>query len=132
MNDKKLRFLPRNKSLKPYSTYLRNNATKEENHLCYDFLKSYPIQFNRQRIISGFIVDFYCDKAKLVIELDGKQHENAKEYDRERSLVFAKYNLVVLRYKNIDINDRFKAVCEEIDKVVQKRLRQFEKYKQQF
>ena len=48
--------------------------TKEEKHLWYDFLKKYPIRFNRQRPIGNFIVDFYSSKAKLVIEVDGSQH----------------------------------------------------------
>ena len=43
---------------------LRKNATKEENHLWYDFLKEYPVQFNRQKPFGPYIADFYCDKAK--------------------------------------------------------------------
>ena len=48
--------------------------TLEERHLWYDFLKTYPIRFNRQKIIGKYIVDFYSAKAKLIIELDGSQH----------------------------------------------------------
>ena len=55
---------------------LRKVMTKQEKHLWYDFLRSYPIKIYRQRIIDGFIVDFYCHKAKLVIEIDGSQHYN--------------------------------------------------------
>lgn len=58
--------LPRNKDLKNLSTVLRNNATDEENKLWYEFLRTYPIRFNRQRIIGNYIVDFYCAKAKLL------------------------------------------------------------------
>ncbi len=53
---------------------LRKNATKQERHLWYDFLSSYPIRFQRQKAIDQFIADFYCHKAKLVIEIDGSQH----------------------------------------------------------
>ena len=53
---------------------LRKNMTKEERHLWYDFLKAYPIQFKRQYPIGNYIVDFYCYKARLVVELDGSQH----------------------------------------------------------
>ena len=53
---------------------LRKNMTPEERHLWYDFLKTYPIRFNRQKIIGKYIVDFYSAKAKLIIELDGSQH----------------------------------------------------------
>ena len=54
---------------------LRKNMTKEERHLWYDFLRDYPLRFMRQRPIDRYIVDFYCAKAKLVIELDGKPLE---------------------------------------------------------
>ncbi len=48
--------------------------TKEEIHLWYDFLRSYPIKFTRQKVLDKYIADFYCAKANLVIELDGSQH----------------------------------------------------------
>lgn len=60
--------VPRDIKLKKRATELRTNATKEENHLWYDFLRSYPVRFYRQRIIGEYIVDFYCSKAKPVIE----------------------------------------------------------------
>ena len=61
--------------------------TPEEKHLWYDFLKTYPIQFNRQRVIGNYIVDFYCRRANLVIEIDGSQHylSDAITYDKERT-----------------------------------------------
>ena len=66
--------LPKNKNLTRTSQTLRRNMTKEERHLWYDFLKMYPVQFNRQKVIGNYIVDFYCHTAKLVVELDGSQH----------------------------------------------------------
>ena len=62
------------KNLIPRAKELRANATRHENHLWYDFLRTYPIRFQRQKTIDRFIVDFYCHRAKLVIELDGSQH----------------------------------------------------------
>ena len=50
---------------------LRRGMTKEERHLWYDFLRTYPIRFMRQRPIGSYIVDFYCARARLVVELDG-------------------------------------------------------------
>ena len=66
---------------------LRKNMTKEERHLWYDFLKAYPIQFKRQYPIGNYIVDFYCYKARLVVELDGSQHcePEAISYDQKRT-----------------------------------------------
>ena len=61
--------------------------TKEERHLWYDFLKMYPVQFKRQYPIGNYIVDFYCFRAKLIVELDGNQHcePSAMTYDRNRT-----------------------------------------------
>ena len=57
-----------------FSQELRKHATKEENTLWYQYLRRYPVQFRRQCVLGPYIVDFYCAKAKLVIELDGSQH----------------------------------------------------------
>ena len=76
-----------NKSLVSNARTLRKNMTKEERHLWYDFLHSYPVKFLRQKILGKYIVDFYCASARLVIELDGSQHYEPQEvaYDSERS-----------------------------------------------
>ena len=63
-----------NKNLVPNAKQLRKEMTKEERHLWYDFLRDYPVKFLRQKIFGSYIVDFYCSKAKLVLELDGSQH----------------------------------------------------------
>ena len=63
-----------NKNLVSNAQELRKNMTPEEKHLWYDFLRSYPIKFYRQRPIGNYIVDFYCSEAHLVIELDSNQH----------------------------------------------------------
>ena len=109
-------MIPRNKSLKQNSRDLRNNATKQENHLWYDFLRNYPLQFYRQRIIGNYIVDFYCPKAKLIIEVDGSQHyeKEAIEYDINRTKAFNELELDVIRFSNYDVDYNFKCVCEKI------------------
>jgi len=116
--------IPRDYKLKPYSTKLRKNATKQENHLWYDYLKAYSVHFYRQRIIDKYIVDFYCPKAKLIIELDGSQHyeNNAQTYDSQRTDYFSSLGLFVLRFTNLDINNNFYGVCEMIDVTVNSRL----------
>ena len=117
-------MIPRNKNLKPTSTYLRNNATKQENHLWYDFLRNYTPQVYRQRIIGTYIVDFYCPKAKLIIEADGSQHyeKDAVEYDNNRTKAFKEFDLHVIRFSNYEIDNNFKSVCEKIDSEITKRL----------
>ena len=113
-------MIPRNKNLKQISNDLRNNATKQENHLWYDFLRNYPLQFYRQKIIGPYIVDFYCPKAKLIIELDGMQHyeKDAIVYDNNRTKAFEELNLCVIRFSNYEIDNNFESVCEKINKKV--------------
>ena len=56
---------------------LRKKATPQEKHLWYDFLSTYKVRFQRQKAIDNFIADFYCCRAKLIIEIDGTQHRTA-------------------------------------------------------
>ena len=112
-------------SMRKRAQSLRTNATKEENKLWYQYLRKYPIQWNRQKQIGGYIADFYCFKAKLVIELDGSQHyeKNAIEYDTARTDILEGLGLKVLRFTNKEVNENFRGVCETIDAEVLLRLR---------
>ena len=105
-----------NQQLTANAQKLRRNMTKEERHLWYDFLKGLPVTFCRQKVIGSYITDFYCAKAKLVIELDGSQHYNEKgmEADTERDAYMQSLGIRVKRYTNADIHDRFECVCEDI------------------
>lgn len=106
-----------NKKLLPNARRLRREMTKEERHLWYDFLRPYPAHIYRQKVLGKYIVDFYCAKAKLVIELDGSQHyeiEN-KEKDAQRTAFLENYGLRVIRIPNNEVNKNFRAVCEYID-----------------
>ena len=95
---------------------LRRNMTKEERHLWYDFLKTLPTVFNRQKVFGNYILDFYCASAKLVIEVDGSQHyeEEGQRADGERDYWLMEQGLTVLRYSNYDIHSNFDGVCEDI------------------
>lgn len=103
---------------------LRNNATSQEKHLWYDFLAKYEVRFQRQKAIDNFIVDFYCHKAKLIIEIDGSQHytENGREYDEFRTEILEGYKLKIIRFTNYQIDKHFKEVCLYIDGVVKASL----------
>ncbi len=103
-----------------FAKNLRTNATPQEKHLWYDFLSNYEIRFQRQKAIDNFIADFYCHKAKLVIEIDGSQHgtEEGAKKDEFRTEILEGYDLKVIRFTNRQINTKFKAVCEYIDSVV--------------
>ena len=113
-----------NKKLLPNARKLRREMTKEESHLWYDFLKSHPLTFKRQQIIGHYIVDFYCSKARLVIELDGSQHgsEQGEVRDTERTAFLEEYDLAVLRFWNNEVNREFEAVCRTIDGIIRERL----------
>ena len=115
----------RNKNLLSFARALRKNMTKEERRLWYEFLSGYPVRFMRQKIIGMYIADFYCAKAKLVIELDGAQHyEEAKERDdAERTAFLAGYGLKVVRISNVELEQNFQGVCEYIDAIVRERIR---------
>ena len=107
---------------------LRKNATKEENHLWYDFLKNYPIRFTRQKVLGKYIADFYCAQAKLVVELDGKQHytEVGLEKDIDRTEYLKTFGIKVLRFTNGQVLYHFKRVCDNIDQEIGKILGQQE------
>ena len=102
-----------NKEIVPLAKALRKNMTKEEKHLWYDYLKEYPIRFIRQKVIGKYIVDFYCAKAKLVVELDGSQHYEDKKIEKDalRTEFLEQYGLKVIRIPNLDINKNFEGVC---------------------
>ena len=105
-----------NPKLTGISKVLRRNMTKEEKHLWYDFLKLLPQTVNRQKVIGPYVVDFYCASAKIVIELDGSQHykEDGKKQDHERDSYLIGLGITVVRYTNLDIHERFDAVCADI------------------
>ena len=102
------------RSLKPNAQALRREMTPEEKHLWYDFLKKLPVTVNRQKVIGGFIVDFYISSARLAIEIDGRQHLMAEhiESDKARDAQLLERGIRVFRCSNDDINKRFKTVCD--------------------
>ena len=95
---------------------LRRNMTPEERRLWYDFLKPLPLTFRRQKVIEGIIVDFCCDKARIVIEIDGSQHQTDEgmDNDRLRDESLRKKGYSVARYTNEDIRRNFTLVCRDI------------------
>ena len=109
----------------PLAKALRKNATRQENHLWYDFLSKYPLaRFQRQKAIGAFIVDFYCHKAKLVIEVDGSQHNtnSGRHHDQIRTDILENLNLSVIRIPNAMVDREFDRVCEFIDTFTKKKL----------
>ena len=115
-----------NKQLVPLVRQLRKEMTKEERHLWYNFLRTYPIRFSRQKVLGKYIADFYSAQAKLVIELDGSQHyeDSNVQKDAERTVFLENYGLTIIRIPNNEVNKNFCGVCEYIDTMVKQSLSQ--------
>ena len=113
-----------NGNLIPRAKQMRCNMTPQEQHLWYGLLSRYPVRFRRQAVIYHYIADFYCDRAKLVIEVDGAQHmkPNAMEYDQIRTETLNQIEIVVMRFTNDDVDHRFDFVRKTIDQYITEKL----------
>lgn len=113
----------RRHELAEYAHNLRLNMTWAEKRLWYSFLASYPIPFVAQKVIGNYIVDFYCNRVRLSIEIDGDSHYEARQmkYDRTRTTFLEMMEIKELRFTNLDIRDDFESVCEIIHNEVNKR-----------
>ena len=116
--------LPYNKKVLKNAIELRKNATRQEKHLWYDFLSKYPVRFQRQKTIGNYIADFYCSKANLIVEIDGLQHYTpaAAEYEFERTEYLNSLGITIIRFKNSEIDNNFRTVCNQIDYKVKELL----------
>jgi very-short-patch-repair endonuclease len=107
-----------NKKLKKFSRILRKNMTDAERKLWYRIRMKQikELQFYRKKPIGNCIVDFYCPKAKLVIELDGGQHylQTGKEKDKIKDNYLRGLGLKVLRFSDVDILKDIDSVLEKI------------------
>ena len=115
-----------NKENIPLAKQLRKNMTPWERKLWYEFLQSYPVRFQRQKVIGEYIADFYCAGAKLVIELDGGGHYEAKQTTKDalRTHVLEDMGFRVIRFTNLEVDHNFAEVCESIDLAVRNSLPQ--------
>ena len=114
------------KRLKTFASTMRNDMTDAERKLWFLFLQKARYKFRRQKVVEGFIADFYCEAAKLVIELDGSQHysDYGKSYDQWRSGIIEKRGICILRFSNGDIYERFEGVKRMIAGIVELRVKE--------
>jgi len=107
-----------NRKLKGVSRGLRSNMTDAERALWQRIRRGQikSLHFYRQKPIGNYIVDFYCSKAKLILEIDGGQHYEDKniEADRIRTEYFEGLGLKVLRFTNIDVLKNLDGVLNKI------------------
>jgi very-short-patch-repair endonuclease len=113
----------RRQELAQRANTMRNNQTYYERLLWLHFLRTYPISFVPQKVIGNYIVDFYCRKARLSIELDGDSHYSIRqrEYDRVRTTFLEVLEIKELRFTNTEVVENFEGVCEAIHIEVQRR-----------
>lgn len=115
------------RALTPLAQKLRREMTKEERKLWYAYLRSYPFQFRRQVAIGNFIMDFYCAAARLAVELDGSQHYEPSGIarDAERTAWLEANGIMVLRFSNTDVLTNLRGVCQQIDLLVNRRIKDY-------
>ncbi len=115
-----------NKENIPLAKALRRNMTPWERKLWYNYLRNYPVRFQRQKAIGNYIADFYCAKSRLIVELDGGGHYTVQQSQKDelRAKELENMNITVLRICNLGIDRNFPGVCEYIDLVVKKSLPQ--------
>jgi very-short-patch-repair endonuclease len=111
--------LPYNPGLVQRAREMRKNPTAAEKKLWMEYLRNFKYRVLRQRSIDNYIVDFYCAKLKLVIEVDGDSHfnEEAQAYDEQRTRILEGYGLRVLRFTNTEVLQNFEAVGEAIERI---------------
>ena len=101
---------------------LRNNSTEAE-IILWNYLKDKSLngyKFRRQYSVDQFILDFYCTKLKLAIELDGKVHLNkeTKEHDENRDAFLNGFGITIIRFSNDEVFTNIKLVLDRIIKII--------------
>ena len=124
---KDISFIPYNPNLTHYKKKNRKNHTKAESLLCNLFQKNKQLQqykFRRQKVISSFILDFYCPKLLLWIEIDGAYHDEVQDYDNERELVIAKYGIKIIRFTNDEVEKNLEWVIIALKEAIEERAKE--------
>ena len=105
-------------SLRERRRELRKNQTETEDKLWFELRNSkLGVKFKRQNSIGGYIADFYCQKYKLIVELDGEIHNKKEnqEYDAIRDKYFKELDYRVLRFQNNEVETDLEKVLEKIE-----------------
>ncbi len=129
MPEAKKDFLPFRKDLKAKARDNRKNMNRPEAKLWYEVLsnkKFFGYRFLRQKPIEDYIVDFYCSKLKLGIEIDGESHNEQIEYDEMRTLNLNKIGIKIIRYSNAEIMCNLEGVYFDLEKQVKERAEELQ------
>ena len=118
----KFKYFPYKRKLTKLARQNRNNPSPAEKKIWYEVLcrKQFEgYKFTRQKPLGGYIVDFYCSKLQLVIEIDGDSHAENKEYDKTRTEVLSQLGLRVLRYTNRDVCNNIEGVSQDLMQIIE-------------
>jgi very-short-patch-repair endonuclease len=111
------KIIPYNPNLKDLAKKLRQNMTLSEVLLWNELSgkKMHGFDFDRQRPIDNFIVDFYCKELNLAIEIDGDSHDYKYEEDLKRQKKLESLEVHFLRFLDIDVKKDMNNVLREIE-----------------
>ena len=117
----KFNYIPYKRKLTELARQNRNNPSSAEKKVWYEVLSRKQFEgykFTRQKPLGGYIIDFYCSKLQLVIEIDGDSHAENAEYDEVRTNILKRYGLKVLRYTNRDVMSNIEGVYQDLMQIV--------------
>ncbi len=122
MNDFWIQYKSYNRSNISSARAMRKNPTPAEEKMWEEILKHRPwwYKFTRQKPLWSFIVDFYCAKLWLAIEIDGEIHKKNKEYDKERTYSLLSQWISVIRYWNSEVIKNPDSVYKDLLKYIKK------------
>jgi very-short-patch-repair endonuclease len=115
---KRRKIIPYNPKLKEFARKLRNNSTFTE-IMVWNYLKKKQLRgydFDRQRPIDNFIVDFYCKDLQLAIEIDGESHHGNPERDKKKDKRLEELGITVLRFDDMEVVHQLDKVIDKIEK----------------
>ena len=118
-------IIPYRSDLVEKARKLRNNATTGEKRL-WKYISRKQIHgydFDRQTPIDAYIVDFFCKRLRLAIELDGQYHDFKVEYDERRQNRIQRFGVKVIRFEEKAVLEDIDPILEEISYWVQKRAK---------
>ena len=117
-------YIPYNKTLTEKARKNRKNPTPAEQKLWHEVLQSKRLdnlKFTRQKPLDEYIVDFYCAKLMLAIEIDGDTHAGQKQYDEDRTKNLNKFGVEVIRYTNAEVLNNLEGVYQDLHKHISAR-----------
>ncbi len=123
---KRREIIPYNPKLKVLARNLRNDSTFTEIML-WNYLKKKQVRgydFDRQKPIDNYIVDFYCKDLNLAIEVDGESHYGREERDKLKDKRLKELGVSVLRFDDLDIIYKLDKVIEKIEKWIDENTRE--------